>query len=266
MPESFPAGPVGRLRSGFRARWADRPMRRARAIATGRSYHLMQRGHGGHAFCLDAQDRQLYLDFFLEAAQGCGLLVHAWSCTDREGHWLVTPQRASAVAEVMQQLGRRYVPMFNRRWSRSGTPFDGRYRSYWVEADVFGLSVARYIDGQAQRQGLVGLAVDWPWSSAGVWAGQRPPVGSPVRELASYWRLGNTPFDREQAYRRVLQEPLEEGVLADIHRGLAQGRPMLSAQGWSACPPGFVQQWTLRPRGRPPKTPQASEAPSDSIG
>ena len=228
-------------------------MRRARAIATGRSYHLMQRGHGGHAFCLDAQDRQVYLDLFLEAAQGCGLLVHAWSCTDREAHWLVTPQRASAVAEVMQQLGRRYVPMFNRRWSRSGTPFDGRYRSYWVEADVFGLSVARYIDGQAQRQGLVGLAVDWPWSSAGVWAGQRPPVGSPVRELASYWRLGNTPFEREQAYHRMLQESLEEGLLADVHRGLAQGRPMLSAQGWAGCAPGFVQQWALRPRGRPSK-------------
>jgi len=240
-------------------------MRRARAIATGRSYHLMQRGHGGHAFCLDAQDRQVYLDFFLEAAQGCGLLVHAWSCTDREAHWLVTPQRASAVAEVMQQLGRRYVPMFNRRWSRSGTPFDGRYRSYWVEADVFGLSVARYIDGQAQRQGLVGLAVDWPWSSAGVWAGQRPPVGSPVRELASYWRLGNTPFEREQAYHRMLQESLEEGLLADVHRGLAQGRPLLSAQGWAGCAPGFVQQWALRPRGRPPKTPQASRALPDSV-
>ncbi|MFZ9141061.1 MAG: transposase [Burkholderiaceae bacterium] len=240
-------------------------MRRARAIATGRSYHLMQRGHGGHAFCLDAQDRQVYLDLFLEAAQGCGLLVHAWSCTDREAHWLVTPQRASAVAEVMQQLGRRYVPMFNRRWSRSGTPFDGRYRSYWVEADVFGLSVARYIDGQAQRQGLVGLAVDWPWSSAGVWAGQRPPVGSPVRELASYWRLGNTPFEREQAYHRMLQESLEEGLLADVHRGLAQGRPMLSAQGWAGCAPGFVQQWALRPRGRPSKTPQASRALPDSV-
>lgn len=240
-------------------------MRRARAIATGRSYHLMQRGHGGHAFCLDAQDRQVYLDLFLEAAQGCGLLVHAWSCTDREAHWLVTPQRASAVAEVMQQLGRRYVPMFNRRWSRSGTPFDGRYRSYWVEADVFGLSVARYIDGQAQRQGLVGLAVDWPWSSAGVWAGQRPPVGSPVRELASYWRLGNTPFEREQAYHRMLQESLEEGLLADVHRGLAQGRPLLSAQGWAGCAPGFVQQWALRPRGRPPKTPQASRALPDSV-
>jgi putative transposase len=234
-------------------------MRRARDIATGRSYHLMHRGHGGHPFCLDAQDRQTYLDHFFQAAQGCGLLVHAWSCTDREAHWLVTPQRTSAVAEVMQQLGRRYVPSFNRRWSRSGTPFDGRYRSYWVEADVFGLLVARYIDGQAQRQGLVGSAVDWPWASAGVWAGHRSPLGSPVRALTSYWRLGNTPFEREQAYHRLLQEPLEEGPLAEIRRGLAQGRPMLSPAAWASCPPSFVAGWALRPRGRPAKSPQAEQ-------
>jgi putative transposase len=228
-------------------------MRRARAISSGRSYHLMQKGHGGHAFCLDAQDRQAYLELFFQAAQGYGLLVHAWSCTDREAHWLVTPQRVSAVAEVMQQLGRRYVPLFNRRWSRRGTPFDGRYRSYWVEVEAYGLAVSRYIDGQAQRQGLVGSAMDWPWSSAGIWAGQRPPIGGSVRELTSYWRLGNTPFEREQTYERLLQEPLDESVLAEIHRGLAQGRPMLSAQSWASCPSGFAQQWMLRPRGRPRK-------------
>jgi putative transposase len=232
-------------------------MRRARAISSGRSYHLMQKGHGGHAFCLDAQDRQAYLELFFQAAQGYGLLVHAWSCTDREAHWLVTPQRVSAVAEVMQQLGRRYVPLFNRRWSRRGTPFDGRYRSYWVEVDAYGLAVSRYIDGQAQRQGLVGSAMDWPWSSAGIWAGHRPPIGGSVRELTSYWRLGNTPFEREQTYQRLLQEPLDESVLAEIHRGLAQGRPMLSAQFWASCPPGFVQQWVLRPRGRPRRSPTA---------
>lgn len=226
-------------------------MRRPRSIATGRCYHLMQRGHAGQAFCLDDQDRETYLRIFFEAAQGCGLWVHAWTCTDREAHWLVTPQRTRAIADVMQQLGRRYVAQFNRRWSRSGTPFDGRYRSYWVDAQAFGLEVKRFMDGQAQRLGLAASALDWPWSSTGLWAGQRSPMGSPVQALPVYWALGNTPFERERAYRQRLSEPLAESMVAQIGRGLSTGRPLLTESGWASCPPVFQEQWRLRPRGRP---------------
>lgn len=226
--------------------------RRPRQIVSGRTYHLAQRGHADEPFCIDAQDREAYLNVFLESAMGNGLWIHAWSVVGREAHWLVTPQRARAMAETIQQVGRRYVPIFNRRWRRSGTPWEGRYRSYWISADVHGLSAMRWLAWQPVRAGLCADPLDWPWSSAGVLAGQRPaPPMAPIQTLAGYWSLGNTPFEREAAFARILQEPMDASLVQGMEKGLASGCPLLTERDWARLPPGERLSWIGRPRGRP---------------
>lgn len=226
--------------------------RRARSAQAGRCYHLCQRGHAGTAFCLDGQDRSDYIAVFMQAALGRGLWVHAWSVLDREAHWLVTPQRPDALSSVMQQLGRRYVRGFNRRWRRSGSPWDGRYRSYWIDSQAYGLSVAHWMESLPARQGFCEHSQDWLWSSAGVLRGIRPaPSPGAFRALESYWALGNTPFEREAAYTALSERPLGPDLLEAMQRGLSQGRPVLSAAVWQSLEEEERQAWLRRPRGRP---------------
>lgn len=226
--------------------------RRARSAQASRCYHLCQRGHAGAAFCLDGQDRSDYIAVFMQAALGRGLWVHAWSVLDREAHWLVTPQRPDALSSVMQQLGRRYVRGFNRRWGRSGSPWDGRYRSYWIDSQAYGLSVAHWMESLPARQGFCEHPQDWLWSSAGVLRGVRPaPSPGAFRALESYWALGNTPFEREAAYTDLADRPLGPDLLEAMQRGLSQGRPVLSAAVWQSLEDEERQAWVRRPRGRP---------------
>jgi putative transposase len=242
------------VRSGRTAahREHDLLARRPRLALGGRLIHVQQRARPEAPLAFDAQDRTAYLDCLFDAALGLGLSIHAWSVTGQEANWLVTPQRATALAEAVQQIGRRYVRMLNDRWARRASPFDGRYRAYWLSEPSHALWVMRWIDFRAVREGLVGSASDWLWSSAGVLQGQRPPPArAPFVALPSYWALGNTPFEREQAYTGLEWQGMTFAEALSL--GLSQGRPMLTDEEWAVLPEPERVVWQRRPRGRPRK-------------
>lgn len=225
--------------------------RQARDARPGRTYHLVQRGHDGTEIFRDDHDRRAYLESFLQAAIGYGLRVHAYSMLTSEGHWLVTPQRAGAMADVIQQVGRSYVRRFNSRWSRQGTLWEGRYRAYWIDEPAYGLTVQRAIEQMPVREGLAPRAQDWSWSSVLIHLGQQAePRLSP---LPSYWALGNTPFEREARYPLILDQPISEEAWRTMRRGLASGRPWATEQTLASLPPDERVRWISRPRGRPSK-------------
>jgi putative transposase len=125
----------------------------------------------------------------------------------------------------MQALGRQYVRYFNDRHGRSGTLWDGRFKSTLLQADQFGLPALAYLDLHPVRAGLAATPLQYPWSSYGHYSGAR--VDKLVTPLPDYWRLGNTPFAREAAYTAVVQEgvnPVQIGQLTDsVTRGWALG-------------------------------------------
>jgi putative transposase len=125
----------------------------------------------------------------------------------------------------MQALGRRYVRRFNTRHRRSGTLWEGRYRSTVVQTDRYLLACMRYIDLNPVRAGLVEEASAYRWSSCGHYFGLR--VDPVVDEHMVYWALGNTPFERQLAYRKLFETEIPPGELQAIryatHRGWALG-------------------------------------------
>jgi putative transposase len=104
---------------------------------------------------------------------------------------------------MMQAVGRRYVRYFNDLQKRSGTLWEGRYKSTLIQTDRYLLACMAYIDLNPVRAGLVAQARDYPWSSHGHYTGQR--VDKLVTPHALYWELGNTPFAREAAYAELVQ-------------------------------------------------------------
>lgn len=224
--------------------------RQSRGVQAGRSYLVMQRGHADQPFTRDDTDRQAYLDILLGAALGQGLWVHGWSILPTQAYVMVTPQRASALSATLQQLGRQYAQIFNRRWLQRGSPWDGRYRSCWVGEDQ-ALASLIWLDQLAHRLGLVAQPADYPWSTAALLSGrggERSVAG--LRPLQAYWQLGNTPFERERAYGLLLEAPEDEALAAQLEAALRSGRPVLSASEWRAHPEEAIR-WMTRPRGRP---------------
>lgn len=225
--------------------------RQARDARPGRTYHLVQRGHDHAEIFRDDQDRKAYLESFLQAAIGFGLKVHAYALLKSEAHWLVTPQRADAMADVVQQVGRSYVRRFNSRWARQGTLWEGRYRAYWIDEPNFGLMVQRAIEWMPVVEQLCQRPIEWRWTSFHVHTGS--DVEPRLSPLPSYWALGNTPFEREARYPPIIEQPLTDLAWQSIRKGISSGRPWATEETMASLPADERARWARRPRGRPAK-------------
>ncbi|MGA1733967.1 MAG: transposase [Burkholderiaceae bacterium] len=226
--------------------------RRPREATAGRVYHLAQLGHNGQAFLRDDIDREQYFRAFCQSALGRGLIVHGWCLLESEAHWMVCPQRNDALSAVLQQTGRRYVRHFNGRWALRGSPWEGRYRSYWIDAQAYGLELLSWLEWRPLQLGLGEQLLAWRWTTGSLVLGHRQQSSAaPFRPIDSYWQLGNTPFEREARFSELIRDPPDQ--LPDPWQHLRSARPMLGEQLWARLPEAERELWISRPRGRPTK-------------
>ena len=227
--------------------------RRARLSLPGVPLHLVQRGNNRLPCFLDEFDRWRYLELLQQSLAATGSMLHAYVLMDNHFHLLVTPTTQDGLPRMMQAMGRRYVQYFNRRHARTGTLWEGRYRSTVLQPERYLLACMVYLDLNPVRAGLVQQPADYAWSSHEHWLGLRNDRW--LAPHALYWALGNTPFAREAAYASMLQE----GQSQQVERLLADA----ALSGWALGSPEFVQglqQQTPRriiksKPGRPRKTP-----------
>jgi putative transposase len=223
-----------------------------RAIAA-HPHHLLQRGHNRQAVFVDDDDRRQYLAWLLDAGAEHGLVVHAYVLMDNHVHLLATPERDDALSKAMQAVGRRYVRWFNRRHGRSGTLWEGRFRSSLVEADRYLLACQRYIESSPVRAGQVSSPADWPWSSHRHHAGlATDPL---VRPHPTVWALGNTPFERESAYRMLFDEAASQAEHEWLIACLLGGKPTASTDFQKRLESSHGVRLLRRPVGRPRRVP-----------
>jgi len=174
-----------------------------RLTLSGHLHHVIQRGNNRQPIFQDGEDFDTMLGLLADNALQHGVAVHAYVLMDNHFHLLVTPSSADALPQMMQAVGRRYVQYFNRRHVRTGTLWEGRYRSTVLQAERYLLPCMVYLDLNPVRAGLVANAADYPWSSHAHWRGVRND--RLLTPHALYWALGNTPFAREAAYAALVQ-------------------------------------------------------------
>ncbi len=213
----------------------------------------MQRGHNGQAVFGDDDDRHGYLAALRGAAQANGLAVHAYALLGDQVQLLVTPPTETALSRTMQALGRRYGASFNRRHGRSGTLWEGRFRAGVVQSGVQALLCMRSIDTAAVRRGLAESPQSSAWTSAPHWLGLRHDAW--LADPLEYWRLGNTPFEREAAYAVLLAQPLDEAALRRIEHAAANGWALGTAEFVAEVASAAGRPAHPRAKGRPPKAP-----------
>ena len=220
-----------------------------RLSVAGQAHYLIQRGVDGQPVVRDAEDRRGYLRALGEAAAAQRVAVHAVALLDDEAHLLVTPPDAAAVGLMMQRLGRRHVGAFNRRHGRHGALFEGRYRGTVVEAGAWLLDALCWIDGLPARRGAAADADDSLWSSAAHHLGLRRDAM--LSDPPEVWQLGNTPFERESAFRVRLQQGLPADRAERLSAGALHGWAVGSAAFAAAMAARSERPVLPRPRGRP---------------
>lgn len=220
-----------------------------RLTLPGYPHHVIQRGNNRQRIFVDRSDFERMLGLLAECAQKFGVEIHAYVLMDNHFHLLATPATEQALPLMMQALGRSYVRYFNRRHGRTGTLWEGRYRSTLIESERYLLACMAYIDLNPVRAGMVAQAGDWPWSSHAHYVGLRQD--RLVTPHALYWALGNTPFAREAAYAELVQAGIsaaQQGALTDATlRGWALGEGDFLAEVQKKSPRRVVRSKAGRP-------------------
>jgi putative transposase len=220
--------------------------RLSRLAVAGALHHVRQRGHDGQPIVRDDVDRERLLALVREAAAAQRVAVHAYALSDDALNLLVTPVTAAALGRLMQAVGRRYVRAFNLRHGRSGTLWDGRFRSSVIEPGLLVESMI-HIEGLAEPRGAPPDPASWT-SAAHHLGRRRDPL---VSDHPVYWNLGNTPFERESAHADKLAAGIDSGLAARFESALRSGHAVGSSNFVREVEGAAGRPAQARPRGRP---------------
>lgn len=80
-------------------------------------------------------------------------------------HPLLTPLHENSLGGVMKALSQRYVQYVNRTCQRTGTLWEGRFRSCLMQEDTYLPAGCRHIELNPVRAGMAGHPADYRWSS-----------------------------------------------------------------------------------------------------
>ena len=211
-----------------------------RLTVPGYPHHIIQRGNNRQPIFATAADYQHLLALLEENAKKFEVDIHAYVLMTNHFHLLATPQTERGLPLLMQAVGRSYVRYFNDLQIRTGTLWEGRYRSTLIETDRYLLACMAYIDLNPVRAGIAADAFDYPWSSHGFYVGARSD--KLVTPHALFWVLANTPFGREAAYADLVRS----GVNLDQQVALTRS----ALAGWALGNPDFVADLQKRTERR----------------
>lgn len=200
--------------------------RHARLRIAGHPLHIIQRGVNRSSCFAGDSDRTLYLALLEELASQHACAIHAYVLMTNHVHLLLSADRIDAPSTLMKHLGQRYVQHFNRKHGRTGSLWEGRFRSSIVDSEGYLLRCQRYIEMNPMRAGIVTCLDDYPWSSYASNANGVPSTLLSPHGL--YLSLADDQDARLTAYRRLFGTPPSMDELREIrdaaNGGFALGR------------------------------------------
>ena len=211
--------------------------------------HIVQRGTNREPCFLAEEDYHFYLHWLEKAAADWHCAIHAYALMTNHVHLLLTPETGTGIAKLMQAVGRRYVQYINRSYRRTGSLWEGRYKSCVIQAETYLLACMRYIELNPVRAEMVDDPAHYRWSSY-----RHNGLGqadSRITPHPLFVALDRDAAARQAAYRDLFRSELDEEAIADIRLALAQGQPLGHGRFSDAiCAAAGVRR-TQKRRGRP---------------
>jgi putative transposase len=196
--------------------------RQPRIELPGVPLHIVQRGVDRRACFNRASNYWRYLDDLAVASRAQGCDIHAYVLMTNHVHLLATPSSAGSVSRMMQQLGRRYVRYFNACEARTGTLWEGRFRSCPVDSDTYLLRCMRYIELNPVRAGMTHDPGGYRWSSYHHHALGR--TDALLTTHPQYLMLARTPDQRRLTYAQLVADGLSARHVERLRECTAAGK------------------------------------------
>jgi putative transposase len=175
---------------------------------------VVQRGNNRSPCFYRESDHLLYLRLLGEFASRCGCSIHAYCLMTNHVHLFLTPHDAESCAQLMKNVSQLYSQYINRTQGRTGTLWEGRFRSCLVADERYTLACYRYIELNPVRAGIATGPAEYPWSSYGANAGLRRD--SLVTPHLAYLALSDEPTRRAERYAELAANGIDGRIIDDI--------------------------------------------------
>lgn len=216
---------------------------------------VVQAVRAGERLVHDEHDEKELLNALKEAVRDRSVAVHAYAVMFDRLLLLASPVQPGALSAFMQAIGRRYVFGYNRRHGRQGSLWAGRYRCAVIDPAQYLLEAMMFIEMPAWHLQALPVAAMEPGSgrcgSLGHHLGRfSDPL---VTDHSIFWALGNTPFDREAAWRRKLEQGQDVSMAQRLAAAVRGGWALGGDSFMGALTARVDRPLAPRPRGRPRK-------------
>lgn len=204
--------------------------RTARVVLPGFPHHVRHQGHNRQPLFVEHADYRFFLNCLAEWKSNLGCKIYAYCLMTNHVHIVVDPAHASEnLGLLMKRVAGKYTRRVNRIEKRSGTVWNGRYKSSPIETDAYLMACCRYVELNPVRVRMVDSPGDYAWSS------YRAKVGRArcewLDEDPCFAALGRTRRERIDRYRRFVDAAVPEGewelIRAAVQRGQLSGSSRL---------------------------------------
>ena len=211
--------------------------------------HVVQRGHNRSPCFFRDSDYLIYLHCLDQALIDTKCRLHAYVLMTNHVHLLLTPLHADTVPRLFVYLGRRYVQYVNRRYERTGTLWDSRYKGSIVQTDDYLLTCHRYIELNPVRAGIVADPIHYRWSSYHANALGR--LEARLTPHPVYLGLGATSGARQAMYAQLVRSQLPCESIDEIRRALNRNHPLGNQRFQADIERATGRSLQVRRAGRP---------------
>lgn len=224
--------------------------RKGRIIVPSTPHHIIQRGHNKNVVFVSEEDYTYYLDNLKEWKKALDCKVYAYCLMTNHVHLIIDPgSDLNALALLMKRVAGRQTRYVNKQEGRSGTLWEGRYKSSPIQIETYLLACSRYIELNPVRAKVVDKPEEYRWSS------YRAKVGLEDQTWIDfdpcYQALGQTREEQIRRYAAWVSDAIPEGEWDQIRAAAQRGQLTGADRFISDVARHIGRRVEFRPPGRP---------------
>jgi putative transposase len=224
----------------------------SRLVLPNSPHHIIQRGHNRQVIFAGDDDYSYYLNNLREWKIELGCKVYAYCLMTNHVHLVVDPGDDPAnLGLLMKRVAGRQTRLVNKKENRSGSLWEGRYKSSPINANEYLLACCRYVELNPFRAGMVKDPAQYRWSSCPAKVGLEKQQWLDLDSF--YLSLGKSVVQRAKKYKMWLRETIPESEWKLIRVATQRGQLTANAKFVIEISKKVVRRIEVRGLGRPRK-------------